>query len=63
VKINGFLLRPEKLNGIPIGGVGLSSFSRDMMQISKLDDVIIEPKKVREPNLLDMVELILEKVV
>ena len=50
VKAKGFMLVAESTPDIPEGHVGASSFQREMLQLSKLDEVAISVAEVKELN-------------
>ena len=60
VEIKGFVLRAEKLDAISDGEVGLSSFFRESLRVSKLDELVLRPFATRELNPLDRVEVQVE---
>ena len=50
VKANNFVLKAEALEGIETGQVGLSSFHREMLNVSKLDKVSIGMAAIQDLN-------------
>lgn len=57
VKIKGFVLVAEATNDIPSGHFGASSFQREMLQISKMDETQIDAAEVAEKNPLAEVQV------
>jgi len=60
ITINGFILKAEALSDIKDNEVGLSSFLRDTMKISKLDEFEVKVAVVNEPNPLNSVDIMIE---
>jgi hypothetical protein len=60
--VNGFILRPSKLDEIEDGYLGLSSFQRDAMQISKVDQFDITVARIKEANPLNQVDILVDLI-
>lgn len=60
VKANGFILKVEPLDAIERGYFGASSFHREMLQVSKLDKILISLAEVSELNPLSELNLTIE---
>lgn len=58
--IKGFVLTAASLETITDDSVGVSSFQRDMMMISKLDELELKVARLKDLNPLNQVELHIE---
>ena len=57
VKAGSFVIKAKPLEAIETGFIGASSFLREMLQISKLDKVLIQLAVITEMNPINEVNL------
>ena len=55
-------MKADVLESLEDGSVGLSSFHRDTLRISKIDEFAVAPAKIKDYNPLNQVELVVEVV-
>jgi len=60
VKAKGFLLVAEPLANIAEGHVGAGSFQREMLQLSKIDELLISVADIRELNPLAELKVVVD---
>lgn len=57
VKAGNFMIKAQPLDAIQTGFVGASSFLREMLQISKLDKVVVQLAVITDMNPINEVNL------
>ncbi len=63
IEIKGFILKAEELTEkLKDGEVGLSSFQRDGIGLSKLDEFDVNPAKPKDLNPINELDLLIELV-
>ena len=62
MKVKTFVLRLEPLEGIVVGEVGASAVQKEALRLSKIDNIRVEPFRVRDDNPLQTVECGIEVI-